>query len=458
LHGHVIFVGHKKTADILDDVSVLVLPSLVPETFGRVIIEAQAKGVAVVSTDLGAPKEIITDGETGLLTAAADAQGIADCVKRYFGDYALFSAVTAAARRSVEQHYTLDTMCSRTIEVYQEALATKNILVYKLSSLGDAVLATATIRTLKKEFPKAHVSVVVGKRFAPIFSGQACVDETIVFDDKAPFARFKAAALGCKLAKRCFDLSIDLQNSKTSQTISWFARVKKTVGVARKCKWVNDVNAEYRIVTDLSPLESQKYIITPIVKTEFLPALITADAVIRDRMRQQLKGEASCLIGINAGASAKWKTKSPDPRIYGEFIASYGKDAVFVFFGTQEYGASIKPIVELYRGKVIDMTGKTGISDLIALIAACDAVVTPDSAPLHIALALGVPVVSMFGPTDPSRHLDVHQYRHVAVLRKKMTCMPCYKKTCPRNRYACLDFSPQELGDAVTAVMQGSQR
>jgi len=456
LQGKVVFVGHKKTADILDDAAVLVLPSLVPETFGRVIIEAQAKGVAVVSTDLGAPKEIITDGMTGLLTAAADAQGIADCVKRYFSDFSFFSDVTTRARRSVESNYTLDKMCSHTIEVYREALASKKILVYKLASLGDAVLATATMRTLKKEFPDARISVVVGKRFASVFTGQACVDEAIVFDDKGPFRRLKAIALGNKLARRCFDLSVDLQNSKTSQTISFFARVKKTLGVARKFTFVNDMNADYRIVKDLSPLESQKYIVSPIVKGDFLPPLITPDAVIRARMRE-LKGDAQYLIGINAGASSKWKTKNPDPRLYEEFVKSYDKDAKFVFFGTGEYSAAVKTVVEKYRGKVIDMTGKTGITELIALIAACDAVITPDSAPLHIALAVGVPVVTMFGPTDPSRHIDVHMYRNVEVLRKHLTCLPCYKKNCPHNRYACLDFSPQELIDAVQSVLQGKQ-
>ena len=301
LQGKVIFVGHKRTADILDDASVLVLPSLVPETFGRVLIEAQAKGVAVVSTDLGAPKEIVCDGETGLLTAAADAKGIAACVKRYFGDFAFFTAVTEKARRTVEAEYTLDKMCSRTIDVYKEVMARKDVLVYKLASLGDAVLATATLQTIKKAYPKSRVCVVVGKRFASVFSGQPCVDETIVFDDKGPFRRLKAMALGNRLAKRCFDLSIDLQNSKTSQVISFFARVKKTVGVARKFTFVNDVNADYRVVKDLAPLESQKYIIAPVIDAEFQPPRLVADATLRARMRL-LKSDAQYLIGINASA------------------------------------------------------------------------------------------------------------------------------------------------------------
>lgn len=275
-----------------------------------------------------------------------------------------------------------------------------------------------------------------------------------MFDDRGPLRTWKAVALGCRLAKRCFDLSVDLQNSRTSQTISFFARVKKSVGVARKFTFVNDVNADYRVVKDLSPLESQKYIITPVVAGEFQPPSLTPDATIASRMRQ-FKGDASRMIGINASASAKWKTKNPDPRLYEEYIASYASDATVVFFGTSDAAAVVSSVAERFRGRVIDMTGKTSIGELIALIAACDAVITPDSAPLHIALSLGVPVVTMFGPTDPSRHLDTHMYRHVAVLRRKMTCLPCYKKTCPRNQYACLDFSPQDLADAVDGLLRG---
>jgi glycosyltransferase involved in cell wall biosynthesis len=107
-------------ASVLRDVSVLVLPSVVPETFGRVLVEAMAAGVPCISTDFGGQSEVIEHEKTGLLVPGFDAKAISNAIVRLLGDKQFYCRIAEAGRKKVEHEYRLETMCERTMDVYAE--------------------------------------------------------------------------------------------------------------------------------------------------------------------------------------------------------------------------------------------------------------------------------------------------------------------------------------------------
>jgi lipopolysaccharide heptosyltransferase II len=448
----VVFCGIMNTAELLDKVSVMVLPSVVPETFGRVLIEAAAKGVPCVATDLGGPREIITHGDNGMLVPAFDAAGIAEAVDTLLSDREQYDAIVRNARRQVEEKYRLDTMCQRTLEVYSELLECREIVVFKLSALGDVVLATAAFKSLKERFPGCRLSVVVSRDYAPVIAGHPCVDRVIAWDAGLP--RWKELLrLSSLLRREQFDAAVDLQNSRFTHLLAALSCPKKTIGVDRKYGKLLDERVDYESVRGLSPLESQRTIMASLgIENMARPSLIPDDS-LRLRLKKQVE---SCLgnrplVVINMGASAGWKTKTPSLQIIaetaGQCIRRYGAGVVLI--GTDVHVRAGSAVAASLPEDVLDLCGKTGISEMIALISLAAVLITPDSAPLHIATALGVPSLAFFGPTSPARHVDPDS--NVRVVSRELACRGCYKKDCPRKD--CMKFTVEEIQEHLDAVL-----
>jgi ADP-heptose:LPS heptosyltransferase len=156
------------------------------------------------------------------------------------------------------------------------------------------------------------------------------------------------------------------------------------------------------------------------------------------------------LIGINIGSSKKWTSKRWGDRKFIELINQLGSyNFRCVLTGTQVDKPKALKILKSCMNKPIDLVGKTSITELIALIKRCDLFITSDSAPLHIAAAVRTPVIALFGPTDPRRHLPPG--KDVYFIWKKQKCSPCYKPKCSRGN-KCMDSITVE--DVLNKVKQ----
>ncbi len=106
-------------------------------------------------------------------------------------------------------------------------------------------------------------------------------------------------------------------------------------------------------------------------------------------------------------------------------------------------GDGRSPVIDATRAPIIDMRGKTNLKQLAALLREVDLLVTNDSGPMHIAAALGTPVVAIFGPTDPKRtgpYGEIHR-----VIRGSAPCSPCFRKSCNRQSHLCMDAVSVEM-------------
>jgi len=234
MEDHVEFLGSRSDIpELLSKTDVLVFSSIYPESFGRVILEAQAINVPVVATKVGGVLDIIDDGKTGLLVLPKDVDAMAGAVVRLLKDKNLVERLTKEAKKKLKEKFTLEQMASSTIDVYRELLSSLNILIIKLSSVGDVVLITASLKLIRKKYPNARIYCLVGKESRKILQKCPYLDGLIVYDNRDK-SLGKFLKLTHKLRKYRFDKIIDFQNSRKSHLISFLSFAKESYGFNRK--------------------------------------------------------------------------------------------------------------------------------------------------------------------------------------------------------------------------------
>jgi len=455
------FLGHQKDINsILSRMNCLVLSTVTEEAFGRVIIEAQAAGVPVVATRVGGVIDIIEDGKTGILVSPADADAISDAVKRIYDDEQLAKDLAENGRKGLESRFNLDRMYHETFSVYREALEKGSILVIKLTALGDVILSIPSLRELRKKFPNHKIYLLVSKDISPLFLSCPYIDEIIVDDRKLQNKGiFGFLSLIKKLISIRFDMSIDLQNNRRSHLIAFLGLIPQRHGFNLKKKFSFLLNNKTNPPKEAqSPLKHQLNVLNLIGINEIEERLelwvdAQAKAYVEDLLNKEWVIGAQGLVGINIGASSRWESKCwPEAHIVKLCEQLKNINMRVILTGTKSDHQVASSIVSSVKDfKPINACGKTDIAQLVALISKCSVFITGDSAPLHIASGLGIPLVALFGPTDPARHVQAKN--DFIVLKKILKCSPCYKSKCGNN--ICLKtISVQEVFEAVKKLIK----
>jgi len=441
--------------ELLSKLDVLVLPTKTPEAFGKVIIEAQAVGVPVVASRVGGIVDIIRDGENGLLVFPEDPHSIADAILKLLKDRALARSIVLKARKEVEKRYSLEIMSEATLQVYREALALKKILVIKLSALGDVILSIPSLKTIRKKFPTAVIKVLVSLSSSDVLRGCPYINERIVYDPKLKHAHFKGIMkMASQLRREDFDIVIDLQNNRKSHLLSFLSMANSRYGYDNG-KWSFFLNRRIKDTRlPLDPIEHQ-------FRTLKLLGIERTDETLElwpskedkkwaeDFLEENWVDSKHILIGINIGASNRWRSKrwetSYIAKLCDELARKYNIRTLLT--GVAEDIEIAREIAKFSNSKPIISVGKTGVLQLASLIRHCRVYITTDSAPLHIAASMGVPFITLFGPTDPLRHIpDVKNYK---VLKSNMRCSPCYKPSCIKGNRCMKRIKAEDVLAAV---------
>ncbi|MFH1641256.1 MAG: glycosyltransferase family 9 protein, partial [Candidatus Omnitrophota bacterium] len=159
------------------------------------------------------------------------------------------------------------------------------------------------------------------------------------------------------------------------------------------------------------------------------------------------------LIGINMSASLKWLSKNWPLRHIARLCEELGYKGIrLVLTGTEKDIARANELMAMVKNtRPLNACGKTSVNQLACLIKRCSVYITGDSAPLHIAVAVGVPFVALFGPTDPKRHLP--EARDYVVIKKDLACSPCYKSKCKSAK--CMELiRPEEVLEVINSLLK----
>ncbi|MCG3176228.1 MAG: D-inositol-3-phosphate glycosyltransferase [Candidatus Omnitrophica bacterium] len=446
---------------LLTEMTVLAAPSVGEEAFGRVAIEAGACGVPVVATRMGGLLDIIEDGKDGLLVPPDDPTVLADAVLRLIKDRELADRLAASLRAKVEREFSLDLMFSRTVEVYRETLARKRILVIKMSAVGDVILSIPSIRALREAHPGAWIAVLVGRKARAVIRNCPYVDDVIVYEDRGGSRWAGLLKMSAVLAKEDYDMVVDLQNNRASHMLAYLSGARIRAGHDnRKASFLLNRRAK-PFPGPLPPLEHQ-FQVLKLVGVETLEKNLELwtrpeeDAAIDEYLTSQWVSDRQMLVGINPGSSVKWPTKQWPVDSFARLCDELARRNIRVILtGAPEDAPIAEQLLQLTRNKPVNAVGRTSLTELVALVRRCQVFVSSDSAPMHIASSLGVPVVALFGPTDPKRHLVPPQ--RYKVFWKEVHCSPCYLRSCPIGHACMKKIGVQEVLEAVLSLAGGPQ-
>lgn len=440
---------------LLAEADLLVLSTLIPESFGRVLIEAGAVGTACVATRLGGALEIIEDGQEGLLVPPRDEKAMAEAILRLLRNRREAKEMAYRLRKKVEEKFSLEEMVDKTCEVYRSVRREKRILVMKIGALGDVILAVPSLRMIRKKFPTAHISLLTGSRFLPLVSPCPYLDEVIPMDRTKSRSWFWLARFAKRLRGQGFDQSIDFQNNKRTHLLAFLAGIPDRFGFRRGLFGGLLNHPDLGFHQPDSPVRHQFRILSRLGITQCEEDLELwtdpeSEARIKASLEERGISDLKKVVGLSVGSSPRWPTKRWPADSFRKLAARLAKElgCQVVLVGSMEDQELAE---EVSRGapSLANLAGKTSLQDLVALIKQMCVVVTGDTAPLHVAKALGVRVVALFGPTDPKRHLPPGN--GTTVLMRRLPCQPCYKGVC-RNpeTLACLKrIEVEEVFQAV---------
>lgn len=464
LEERVKFTGHEPDVPrLLSEVDLVVLASTGQEAFGRVLIEAGAAGVPVVATRVGGVAEVVVDKKTGLLVPPGDPVSLNTGLTTLLKDRNLAVELATHARRRVEALYPLGRMVDQTLDVYQEASEKLRILVIKLSAIGDVALVTPSLRALRRRFPKAHLAVLVGREARELLHRSPYLDDLVVYDPIRDGTPLGLLRLGKRLKGQQVDLVVDFQNNRISHWLGWLSGAPHRYGVGgRRWSWL----LTHRVIHPDSP--------TPPVEHQFrLLKLLGIEAAsthlelwpgpadearASSLIEEGWVSESQPLIAVHPGGHPRWLSKRWPIERYAELIDRLARSAKarVVLTGSAAERPLGEKITRVAKSKPILAMGATSLNEMAALIRRARVFIGGDTAALHIAAAVGTPLVALFGATDPIRHLPPSP--QMKLLKKELPCSPCYRRVCPRpgqGHMECMRLiSVEEVVEAVLSHLK----
>lgn len=313
----------------------------------------------------------------------------------------------------------------------------RQILVRVPNWVGDAVMAIPAIESVRLAFPEARIAVLARPRVAAIY-GPPLVDEvidcTVAPDWKDWRSRWRLAS---ELRSRRFDAAILLPNAFDVALVAWLAAIPVRIGYAVKHRgWLLTDAVRPPRLGEIP--EHQRFHYLELLRRAGIlqtlpdcPDIRLHDvARRRDAGRRRLAGD---WIGVAPGsANGHAKRWLPDRFAAAASSAAAMLGAAVAVFGSPEDRALCGEVTTLVRDRGImatDFGGTTDLDTFIELLAACTACLTNDSGTMHVAAALGVPTVAVFGPTSEAATGPVG--RHTAIVREPVSCSPCLLHECP---------------------------
>ena len=327
------------------------------------------------------------------------------------------------------------------------------ILILKPSSLGDVVQALPVLRLLKRHLPASEVYWWIDTQLAPLLEGDPDLKGVVHFHRRrwaAPQYWPEIVDSIRWMRQQKFDWVIDLQGLMRSGLFAWLANGKLTVGVdepregarglydiivRRPSPQTHAVDWYLEVLGPLGIPPSRDFV--------WLPDRPAVAEAIRGKWPV---GEGRWIV-LQPGA--RWVTKRWPVEQFGELVqrvAAARPDLRYVILGGGEDRPLGEQLQRLAGPRCLDLTGQLSLLEMVEWIRVSELMVTNDTGPMHVAAALGKPVVGLFGPTDPRRTGPYGQVERV--LQLDLPCVPCLNGRCLyRNsrHMQCLRRLPAEV-------------
>ena len=359
------------------------------------------------------------------------------------------------------------------------------LLVIQTAFLGDLILTSPLIRALKERFPRTNLEVLARKENSPVLEDNPFVDEVIPYDKRGRDAGMGGMIrMAGRLRARRYDLCVSPHRSLRSALLAAAAGIPHRIGMADSPgrRFYHDLVPKDRALHELERhLELVRAVgVDPRSCSRAMVVEVGAEAArtSEDLLRASGLDSTRPIVGIQPGSV--WPTKrwlperfaavaldlrrrglqvvvvgGPGDRETGEVVLDPHAD----LDGEREQDGRVRQAPGEEEGDIAaaaNLAGKTTLKDLVALIDRFRVFITNDSGPMHIAVARGVPVVALFGPTTPAQGFAPYTERAV-VVEENLPCRPCGRhghRKCPEKHFLCMRLiRPEHVMKAFDKVL-----
>lgn len=352
----------------------------------------------------------------------------------------------------------------------------KKVLLIRLDLLGDVILTMPAVAALRERYPEARITMLVLPYTAPVLELFPYVDRVLTFDlnkmrpsgDMLNFSHYRDLwRLVRRLRRERYDLAVSFYGLHAG-ILSFVSGARLRIGYGGEgCPLLFNVpvpgrryeTAQHEAEYNLTLARAAGAFTSPPTPSPLAERGLGGEVTLIPKIPDGVGDKVSALLdlegigpqdllvaihpGSTNGEAKRWTTQGWAG--LADRLAT-GLGARVIINGVASELSLVQQITGQMKTRPVVMAGKTSVLELAGLLARCRVLVSGDSAPLHLASALGVPVVGLYGPTDPA---IVGPFgRGAILLRKGLPCSPCYSlqdvAECRRESVACMEAITQE--------------
>ena len=340
----------------------------------------------------------------------------------------------------------------------EQVLDYKRILLVRTDRIGDVLLSTPAIKAIRDRYPSAYIAMMVSPYGRDIVDGNPYLDEVIIYDkDKMHKGCKGAFRLSLELRNKRFDLALILHPTNRAHLVTFLAGIPKRVGYDRKLGFL--LTDKIKHEKQLGQKHESEYVldmlrylkIESLDKKLYMPIKKEAIDWIEQKLLNEGINPVDKILAIHPGASCPSKIWPAQnfAAVCDALVDKYGLKVV-VISGPKDSDRA-EEVTRNMRSHFVNLGGKTSIPQLAGLLKKCALFISNDSGPVHIASALGTPVISIFGRNQAG--LSPKRWGPLGlkdkILHKEVGCIECLAHNC-KKEFACLKAITVE--DVVSAA------
>ncbi len=359
----------------------------------------------------------------------------------------------------------------------------EKILIIRLSAIGDILLATPLIRALRQKHPQAKLDFVVKADFAEVLRHHPEIDHLYELNPAGGWAGLRS--LGKRLQHEHYDVVLDIHKNFRSRYLAYAANPRQVLRhrkhvlrrwffVKTKINFMREIPPIYRRYLNAAAPLGVRATLTP-GSGRWLELFWS------DKEEQEAEGALAAnnwqphvpLIGLAPGAG--YFTKRWPPEYFGELAAQFlcSGNQVAILGGPQDAGLAkimakrVEAVQKLsadsdpMRARFIDLTGALSLLASAAVIKRCQLLVANDSGLMHVAEAIGTPLIAIFGSTTRELGFFPQLAASRVVENRNLACRPCSHlgyRQCPRGHFRCMrEIRPDEVGTIAQKMLFDSE-
>lgn len=342
------------------------------------------------------------------------------------------------------------------------------ILVRAPNWVGDAVMAIPALEAIRRTQGCAEMTILSRPAITDLLAGQSLADRLLSYDFRGRHRGWLGRErLIAELRREKFDCAVILQNAFEAAYLAWRSGIPERIGYARDGRGLLLTKAVPAPQDNEIPPHESHYYLELLRRTGWIgasspiPAIrlsisdaarAASESVLRTAGARESAWRCAIAPGASYGAAKCW---APErfALLADRLTSECGADVIF--FGTANEKEIAARILSNMKARAISLVGGTSMCDLPALLACCSLFIGNDSGAMHVAAAAGLPVIGIFGPTDPEGTAPVTE--HFTLIREPVSCSPCFLRRCPVDHRCMTRISVESVFAAAVRASRVRQ-